>query len=394
MPRNVIVLFDGTNNQFGPENTNVVRLAQVLDRHPERQLVYYDPGVGTLPEPGFVTSLGKKVSETFGLAFGSGLVGKVERAYTFLMDFWQPQDRVFLFGFSRGAYTARVLAGMLHAIGLLERGNDNLVTYAMRLFRSVRSRATLTKRQRINHWKLNAEFRRTFARPVGDAKSRAFPVHFLGVWDTVSSVGWIWDPASFPYTANNPSVRTIRHAVAIDERRWFFRQNLFAAGNPPRRGAKRDLKELWFPGVHADVGGGYPESESRLWRLSLEWLLAEARTAGLLIDDSRLRKVLLPLGPEEQIWSDGQHESLTTKWWPAEFFPKWQWQRGEGRRRPSMGVGRHRHIEEGAILDRSVLLRIRDRDDYRPPNLSVGFIEKVKSLTSFPDELAYDRSPD
>src|SRR5215470_327638 len=107
MPRNLVVCFDGTNNKFGPENTNVVRLVQVLDRDPDKQRLYYDGGVGTLPEPGALTTFGKRMSEIVGLAFGGGIEWKVQEAYQFLMEMWTPEDRVFVFGFSRGAYSAR-----------------------------------------------------------------------------------------------------------------------------------------------------------------------------------------------------------------------------------------------------------------------------------------------
>src|SRR5690349_18658193 len=138
MSRNFIICCDGTNNQFGIENTNVVRLVQSLDRDPAKQRLYYDPGVGTLPEPGLWTSAGKWISKVFGLAFGGGLGWKVEEAYSFLMENWEPGDKVFLFGFSRGAYSVRVLAGLLHALGLLPHGNQNLVPYVMRLFKASR----------------------------------------------------------------------------------------------------------------------------------------------------------------------------------------------------------------------------------------------------------------
>src|SRR5438067_2520897 len=111
MPRNLVVCFDGTNNQFGTNNTSVVRLAQVLERGPQTQRLYYDPGVGTMPEPGMGTKIGGFFSRVLGLAVGAGLPWKVEEAYTYLMDYWEPGDRVFIFGFSRGAYSARVLAG-------------------------------------------------------------------------------------------------------------------------------------------------------------------------------------------------------------------------------------------------------------------------------------------
>jgi uncharacterized protein (DUF2235 family) len=264
MPRNLVICCDGTNNQFGSQNTNVVRLTQVLARHPAPQHVYYDPGVGTLPEPSAFTRVQKKLSEIWGLAFGAGLTRKVEQAYATLMATWEPGDQVFLFGFSRGAYTVRVLAAVLHVMGLLPRGNDNLVPYVVRLFGGVRKQSDpQAPHGGTNYWRLCDEFRWSFARPVlGTGDDRRFQVHFLGVWDTVSSVGWIWDPVQYPFTARNPSIDVIRHAVAVDERRWFFRQNLM------QQTGEQDFRELWFPGVHADVGGGYPEAEGTRIKLS------------------------------------------------------------------------------------------------------------------------------
>src|ERR1043165_1020300 len=244
MPRNLVICCDGTSNQFGVQNTNVVRLIQSLDRDPTRQRLYYDPGVGTLPEPGFVTAIGQWFSDVCGLAFGAGLLWKVQEAYAYLMNMWEPEDHVFLFGFSRGAYTVRVLAGLLHELGLLPRSNDNLIPYVTRLFKTARKDQTLGRAEpKSQYWQLREDFRRTFARPTfaGDAERR-FPIHFLGVWDTVSSVGWVWDPAKFPYTAHNPSIRIVRHAVSIDERRWFFRQNLM------EKTGDQDFHQLWFPG--------------------------------------------------------------------------------------------------------------------------------------------------
>src|SRR5262249_11558385 len=145
--RNLILCFDGTNNQFGTENTSIVRLIQVLDRDPERQLVFYDPGVGTLPEPGYVSALGKWLSKVVGLAFGAGLFDKVANAYCFLMEHWLPGDRVFVFGFSRGAYTARALGALLHIYGLLPSGSENLVPYLLRLFRASRYQLRETKKK-------------------------------------------------------------------------------------------------------------------------------------------------------------------------------------------------------------------------------------------------------
>ena len=101
--RNLILCFDGTNNEFGQEPTNVVRLIQVLDRdRSKKQRLYYDPGIGTLPEPSLFVPALKTLSAWFGLAFGLGLSRKIAQAYTYLMDFLEPGDRVFVFGFSRG----------------------------------------------------------------------------------------------------------------------------------------------------------------------------------------------------------------------------------------------------------------------------------------------------
>jgi len=91
-----------------------------------------NPGIGTFPEPGFLTSAGKKLSEIAGLAFGAGLNGKITGGYRYLMENWRPGDRVFMFGFSRGAYTARALAALLHLFGLLPAGSQNLLPYLMR----------------------------------------------------------------------------------------------------------------------------------------------------------------------------------------------------------------------------------------------------------------------
>jgi uncharacterized protein (DUF2235 family) len=154
MAANVILCFDGTSNEFGTNNTNVVRLVQVLNR--DQQRLYYDPGVGTLPEPQFITRVGKKIAMVADLAMATSLARKVEDAYQYLMDFWEPGAKVYVVGFSRGAYTARVLAGMLHSLGLLSRGNHTLVPYVMRLFQSIRGGEEGTDSR---YWRLCNGFR-------------------------------------------------------------------------------------------------------------------------------------------------------------------------------------------------------------------------------------------
>jgi uncharacterized protein (DUF2235 family) len=385
LARNHIICCDGTDNQFGSNNTNVVRLIQVLNRNPDAQRMYYDPGVGTLPEPGWITSAGAKISEVLGLAFGAGLPWKVQEAYTYLMNHWELGDQVFLFGFSRGAYTARVLAGLLYELGLLPAGNENLVPYAIRLFKTAKKdhESGVDPNNKSRYWKLRDEFRETFSRFVPDHADRRFPVHFLGLWDTVSSVGWVWDPPKFPYSTHNPGVSVVRHAVSIDERRWFFRQNL--VGEIPNQ----DLKQFWFAGVHCDVGGGYPVNESGLWKLAFEWIITEAVNAGLLIDPQRFQDLLTsnPVSPTP--WKDPQHESLKWYWWPLEFFPKLCYDEKLGHRVPQIGLGHHRTIKPGQRIHRSALLRIRETN-YLPPNLPPQFVTTVRALTDVPESLAVE----
>ena len=134
------------------------------------------------------------------------------------MDNYEEGDRVYLFGFSRGAYTVRALSGMLHMLGLIRKGDDNLIAYA----------ADMLKRP--DQMKIARAFKKTF--------SRECKVHFIGVWDTVSSVGWIWDPVHIPYTYRNPGLAIGRHAIAIDERRCYFRQNLWGNRDPVRTSSR------------------------------------------------------------------------------------------------------------------------------------------------------------
>src|SRR5262245_6856419 len=294
--RNLIVCLDGTDNQFSARNTNVVRLYQCLDRDPGRQIGYYDPGVGTIWEPNAFTRTAQQIQMLLGLAFGFGVTGKVADAYLFLMQSYQPGDRLYIFGFSRGALEARAPAALIHRCGLLEPQLASLQRYAMRLF------------EVPGNFPVVDSFKETFSRDVD--------ITFLGLWDTVTSYGNVWSPIHWPNTAKNPSVHYVAHAIAIDERRAFFRQNRWS----PTPGQRFD--EVWFAGVHSDVGGGYEVATGRLWAITLEWMLRHAASAGLLFVESAVETILSAGKTPTPDADTGQHNSLTAAWKPLECVPR------------------------------------------------------------------------
>jgi len=181
---------------------------------------------------------------------------------------------------------------------------------------------------RNEYFDLEQRFRETMSRT--DCKP-----WFVGVWDTVSSVGWIENPLRLPYVSDNPDIQFARHAVSIDERRAFFRNNLWRPGTDPAypHGPK-DLKQVWFPGVHCDVGGGYRGDESGLAKIALEWMLEEAEAHKLLVDPVRKDEVLGRTKGSTYACPDANgraHESLKGAWNLAELVPKrhFDWNTGK-----------------------------------------------------------------
>jgi uncharacterized protein (DUF2235 family) len=355
MGRNLIICCDGTANQFAADRTNVLKLAYAAEKHDSRQLVYYHPGVGTMAPPGLFTALGKWTARLAGMAFGYGLKADIGDIYTFIINHFEPGDRLYIFGFSRGAYTARAVAALIHGYGLLGAGNDALVPYAIRLLWSANK--ARTDEARNHYFRLAAEFKSTLS--VTDCRPA-----FLGLWDTVSSVGWIANPLSLPYTSALPNVAAIRHAVAIDERRAFFRTNLVAPD------PARDIEEVWFPGVHCDVGGGYPEADSGLSKLPLEWMIGEAGKAGMLFDGKRVELVLGHAGhgyaPPDA--NARLHESLTWPWWPAEFVLKEHWDKVTGETHWRANLFGRRHFPTAPVVDDSAWARGADYLKRLPPD--------------------------
>src|SRR6266566_435638 len=369
MPRNIVVCCDGTGNQYGSANSNVVKLYWTLSTQ-DKQTAYYHPGVGTMGARNALSAIGKWWTRVRGLAFGYGFSDNIADVYSFLMGEFNPGDRIFIFGFSRGAYTARALCGLLHMCGLLTPGNEALIPYALRLYKS----------NDPCKFEIAAGFKTTFS-------SLCTP-YFLGLWDTVSSVGWILDlihtkGGHLPYTATLPDISVLRHAVSIDERRAFFRQNLIHEPVP----ASQNLKQVWFAGVHSDVGGSYAEAESGLSKIALRWILCESQSAGLLLDPPKVIDVLggevpyVPPDPKGQL-----HKSLHGFWWLGEFWPKLffhpvpgqsgpQWRRGI-----RLNLGRARLIQDGAHIHQSVFERMRDESTkYRPKNLPQHYVTEPEN---------------
>src|ERR1700730_692736 len=134
MTRKLVLCLDGTSNQYCRDNTNVVKLAALLDKGSTDQFLYYQPGIGTMPPPGVFNKAHKWLLTRLDLAFAILLKQHVQDAYRFLMRYYEAGDEIFMFGFSRGAYTARVLAGMLCKVGLLARGNEELVPFAWEMY--------------------------------------------------------------------------------------------------------------------------------------------------------------------------------------------------------------------------------------------------------------------
>jgi uncharacterized protein (DUF2235 family) len=369
MAKNVVLCCDGTANEFKANRTNVVRLAYTLRQDPSSQVSFYHPGLGTMEAVGAITSVGRKVTKLLGLAIGYGLEADIRDAYVFLMNHFEPDDRLFMFGFSRGAYTVRCVTSLLHMYGLIRKGNEPLVPYAIRMAMAINKYDRKpNKRAEVEEiFQLAKEFKAHFS-------DMPCTPYFVGVWDTVSSVGWIENPIHLPYTSNNPDIQIGRHAVAIDERRAFFRTNLW---HPTPDGGPKDVKQVWFPGVHCDVGGGYPETEAHLSKFPLAWMLREATAAGLKTDPARVDEVLgrgppgitnAPADPNAPAPANAagfvppdvkgkMHESLKPVWWPVEFVPKRHYDNAKKREARRMNLFRARTIPKGSLIHDSAYLR-------------------------------------
>jgi uncharacterized protein (DUF2235 family) len=317
--KSIIICCDGTGNQLDETYSNVVKIFSVIQRIPGKQVAYYDPGVGTLSYDKDLIPIRRRLKRGLALATGAGLEDNVSEAYSFLMENYEDGDKVFLFGFSRGAYTVRVLAGLIREMGLLRKGCQNLISYAWDSYRLCYQKNTAN---------ITREFRENFSREV--------KIHFMGIWDTVSSVGFFTGRRSYPNTWKNPGVFTVRHALAIDELRRFYRQNLFE-----KTESYQDVKQVWFAGAHSDVGGSYGLNESELAQNTLQWMIREASAAGLIFDGNKLSSVIPAVKTatiSSPAYNGPVHKSLSGGWWLGEIWPKKN--RETKKTRPPMGLPR------------------------------------------------------
>lgn len=383
MTKNLIVCCDGTGNEIKQNLSNVLKLFRVASKNAE-QRVYYGAGIGTLGTSDAWARWRQNAKAVFALATGYGLDADMLGAYTFLCHNYEDGDAIYLFGFSRGAYTVRAVAGMIHMLGLLPPDQTNIANYALRAYKQA---------SQDEDFSIAWEFAKI-------AGARRVTIKFVGVWDTVASVlvprkdRLVPQLLTLPYTRRNPSVEVFRHAMAIDERRRMFRLNRWLEPQPfvanpfDRRRAEvpQNIKQVWFAGVHADIGGGYPEAQSQLAKIPLEWMVREAIAHGVKINTAMRNFMVLGrprLGSKQEFVRPNAlaeaHNSMTCGWWPLEWIPKWtmwkEWQRQE---------------MAGLYLPMAEPRRI--ADPVRPPVLHESVVERMAATGYRPENIpaAYD----
>ena len=264
--KRLVVCCDGTwSTPNQARCTNVVRFFDsVADRGPDGvlQRPHYVQGVGTAPW-----------SRILGGVFGLGLSGNVQDAYRFLVDNFEEGDEVFLLGFSRGAYTARSVGGFIRNAGILRRENLDRLGEAYEIYRSGDGADSAEA----------TRFRERYSR-----ESR---IRFVGVWDTVGALGipgssfnpitWFNRRWRFHDTELSSWVDAAFHAIAIDERRKSFEPTLWQPTTAPGQW----VEQVWFAGVHSDVGGGYADDQRGLADIALVWMGERAAACGLGLTD-------------------------------------------------------------------------------------------------------------
>ena len=282
--KKLIICSDGTWQKINVTYpTNVAKIKEAIEaaNSPDQQ-VFYDPGVGTR----------NRIAKLFGGAFGWGLKKNIKDCYRFLCNNYKQGNSIYLFGFSRGAYTVRSLAGLIYKCGLLKKGRNKLINRAMRLYRDRDTHPDDSKA---------VAFRKKYSHSNPETDNRPL-ITFLGCWDTVGALGVpdispkftldkkINRKYKFHDTKLSNIIQHARHAVAIDERRKVFDVTPMTQSNGAReRGT--DLKQVWFTGDHGCIGGGEKVKEP-LSDIALYWMMQELLSLkavpGLSLDESKI----------------------------------------------------------------------------------------------------------
>jgi len=292
MSKNILIFADGTGNEGGllpdESRTNVYKLFGATRSGPDsnidptKQLAFYVPGIGT-PTPRH-NSLPSRCAEYLRQMTGLGLTEKIIDCYVAIISVWEPEDRIYLFGFSRGAYTVRCVAHVLELFGIpIREPNADTLSFEPKHLRGVAGNAVkLLYRFGMpvkddNRLAANVSgFQEQYGSQLGKAIG-ATP-YFIGVWDTVAAMGWQKIFPEWTYDRHFPqSVQYARHLQSIDEtRRDFVRVPWGGSGTvkwPERTNEPEQFDQIWFAGNHADIGGSYPENESRLSDITLKWMV-------------------------------------------------------------------------------------------------------------------------
>jgi uncharacterized protein (DUF2235 family) len=359
MPKNIIILCDGTGQIGGKgASTNVYKLFNMLEDRTPRQVIYYDPGIGT-------DMLGK-IAQIFGIGFKKNVL----ECYQFLFDHYEAGDSIYLFGFSRGAATVRSLATFIEMFGVLPMSRKDLIDEAFRIYKmrtGEEDHAHLPHDDDNKKKNVREEQAEAFVKKHHTMWTR---VKFLGVWDTVAALGgtgqWLsmvtdrFFPHRFHNFALGPGVDFARHAISIDDERKTFHPIVWdTLKNDPRPDR---LKQVWFCGVHTDVGGGYPDKEQQLAYYSLDWMIREAKAKGLLFyENSPAWKDYLKLKQEDEkdekaLINGPMHNEQTG-------FIGWFYSRDVRKWNPKNGA---------IVLHKSVTRRIRNNRNLENPEYKSG----------------------
>lgn len=281
--KRIIVCCDGTWSKPGTKDrgqlveTNVEKLYNALasENTDIEQIKFYGQGVGT----GFAIT-----DQLLGGSFGLGIDNNIQDAYKFLMWSYEPGDEIYFFGFSRGAYTVRSLVGLIRNCGIMKPEYLDFVGEAYHLYRD---------RTELTH--PDSDLMKAFKKSYG--KEDETPIKFLGVWDTVGSLGipiswfsWLNRKYQFHDVKLSGQIKYAYHALAVDERRKFFRPALWEVSKEAIERVDPQISEqVWFPGVHCNVGGGYVDCG--LSNITLKWMVEKAKNTGLQFDEDYLQKL-------------------------------------------------------------------------------------------------------